>query len=144
MIAAVHALTGAALSRLCRTHGEAFLLGGLSHVIADMLPHRDLDIPEEAALLAGALALITGARGPASREFAGAVGAALPDVENLIARLRGLPDDRLLFPTHASYHGPKTRDFRLQIALALTGLLLLAIPATSRCDHQPQRGNSSR
>jgi hypothetical protein len=44
MIAAVHALMGATLARFCNTKTQAALLGGTSHAMADMLPHRDLDL----------------------------------------------------------------------------------------------------
>ena len=128
MIVAVHALVGAALGRLSRTRTQAALLGSASHVAADMLPHRDLEIPQEAALLAGALTLIAATRGVGSREFAGALGAALPDVENLVGRLRGLPDEMLLLPSHNRYHGRKTDDFNGQLALALIGIAFLVIP----------------
>jgi len=129
MIAAVHALVGAALGRLCRTRTQAVALAGVSHVAADMLPHRDLEIPQEAGLLAAALALIAAARGAGSREFAGAVGAVAPDIENLIGRMRGLPDEKLLLPSHNRYHGRRTEGFEGQLALALIGLAVLLLPA---------------
>jgi hypothetical protein len=129
MIAAIHALVGAGLGRLCRTPAQAALLGGLSHIAADMLPHRDLDVPREAALLGAALTAVAAARGADSREFAGALGAVAPDLENLIARLRGLPDDTLLLPSHNRYHGRQTHGFIGQLALALLGLALLLLPA---------------
>ncbi len=125
MIVAVHALIGATLARLCRTHTQAAILGGASHPLADMLPHRDLEVPEEAVLLAGTLTLIAATRGVGSREFAGALGAVVPDIENLVGRMFGIPDERLLLPTHRNYHGPKTRDFNGQLALALIGLASL-------------------
>jgi len=129
MIAAIHALVGAGLGRLCRTRTQAALLGGVSHVAADMLPHRDLDIPKEAALLGAALTAIATARGVDSREFVGALGAVAPDIENLIGRLRGLPDEALLLPSHSRYHGRETKGFASQLALALIGLAVLLLPA---------------
>jgi hypothetical protein len=128
MIAAIHALVGAGLGRLCRTRTQAALLGGVSHVAADMLPHRDLDIPQEAALLGAALTVIAAARGADSPEFAGALGAVAPDIENLIGRLRGLPDESLLLPSHSRYHGRETDGFSGQLALALVGLAILLLP----------------
>jgi hypothetical protein len=129
MIAAVHALVGAALGRLCHTRTQAVALASASHIGADMLPHRDLEIPQEAGLLAAALALIAAARGAGSREFAGAVGAVAPDIENLIGRMRGLPDEKLLLPSHNRYHGRRTEGFEGQLALALIGLAVLLLPA---------------
>ena len=128
MIAAVHALVGATLGRLCHTRTQAVALAGVSHIAADMLPHRDLEIPQEAGLLAAALAVIAAARGADSREFAGAVGAVAPDIENLIGRMRGLPDEKLLLPSHNRYHGRKTQGFEGQLALALVGVAVLLLP----------------
>ena len=129
MIAAIHALVGAGLGRLCHTRTQAALLGGASHIAADMLPHRDLDIPREAALLGAALTVIAAARGADSREFAGALGAVAPDIENLIGRLRGLPDEALLLPCHNRHHGRETKGFASQLAFALIGLTVLLLPA---------------
>jgi hypothetical protein len=143
MIVAVHALLGSTLARLCRTRLQAAVAGAVSHALADMLPHRDLDIPEEALLLAGALSLVVAARGVESREFAGALGASLPDLENLIARLGAIPDERLLFPTHRSHHGPKTSGFEGQVAMAAVGIVSLLVPDRNSEDGS-RRGNSLR
>ena len=131
MIAAVHALTGAAIGGLCRSRGQALLMGAISHLAADALPHRDLSIPREAILLAGALGIIGLTRGAESREFAGAIGATLPDLENVIARALGVPASRLLLPTHSSYHGQETKGFRAQVALSLVCLGTLVFPRIS-------------
>ncbi|MBN1459665.1 MAG: hypothetical protein JXA57_09005 [Armatimonadetes bacterium] len=143
MIAAVHALVGATLARFCDTRTQAALIGGASHALLDMLPHRDFDIPEEGFLLAGALTTICAAKGSDSREFAGAVGAVLPDLENLIGRVCGVPDEKLLLPTHRHLHGPKTRSFVPQLALASLGLVALFVPNACRADASG-RGTSSR
>jgi hypothetical protein len=143
MIVAIHALTGAALGRLCRTRVQALAAGAASHMVADMLPHRDLTIPQEAALLGGALSIVLAARGAKSNEFAGAIGAALPDLENLACRLSASGEGRSLFPTHGRYHGRKTRGFGGQIALAAVCLASLALPARE-CQDGPRRGKSAR
>jgi len=143
VIVAIHALTGAALARLSSSRTQALLLGGLSHLATDLLPHRDLEIPEEALLLAAALGVVAFSRGPGSREFAGAIGAALPDLENLVGRCLGIPDQQLLLPTHSRYHGRKARGFHGQLTLALLCLASLALPAAS-CADKRRRGNSSR
>ena len=132
MIVAVHAFTGAALSRLCRTPWQAFALGFASHLVADAMPHRDLDVPTEGALAAAALGCIGLAHGLDSREFAGALGAVAPDVENVVARALGIPDEKLLLPTHNRYHGAKVDNVAGQIALALCCVAVLALP-TREC-----------
>jgi len=128
MIVAVHAFTGAALSRLCRTSGQAFALGFASHLVADAMPHRDLDVPTEGALALAALAAIGLAHGVSSREFAGALGAVAPDLESAVARTFGISDEKLLLPTHSRYHGKKVDNVGGQIALALGCLAILALP----------------
>ncbi|UCC69317.1 MAG: hypothetical protein JSV79_05230 [Armatimonadota bacterium] len=142
MIAAVHALTGAALGGLCQSRGQAAALGAISHLAADALPHRDLKVSEEAVLLGAALGMIGVTQGWGSREFAGAVGAVLPDVENVVARALDIPQSRLLLPTHRGYHGRRTSGFRGQLALALASLAVLLGPR-SRCANKRERGNSS-
>lgn len=129
MIVAVHALIGAALGRFARSHTQAVLLGSASHPVSDMLPHRDLEVPQEAALLAAVLTVITATKGVDSREFTGAVGAALPDLENLIGRFFGIPEEKLLLPSHNRYHGRKTDGFAGQLVLAVAGLALLLLPS---------------
>lgn len=128
MIVAVHALVGATLARLCKTHTQAAVLGAASHPVADMLPHRDLEVPQEAVLLATTLTLIAASRGIGSREFVGAIGAVFPDLENILGRLLHIPEERLLLPTHSRYHGPKTKNFNGQLSLALIGLAALFLP----------------
>jgi len=132
VIVAVHAFTGAALSRLCRAPWQAFALGFASHLVADAMPHRDLDVPTEGALAAAALGCIGLAHGLDSREFAGALGAVAPDVENVVARALGIPDEKLLLPTHNRYHGAKVDNVAGQIALALCCVAVLALP-TREC-----------
>ena len=111
--------------------------------MADMTPHRDLEIPQEAVLLGCALCLIAGARGADSREFAGALGAVFPDVENLIGRMCGIPEERMLLPTHSRYHGRETRDFHGQLAIAAVGIASLLLPG-DRCEDAREGGTSSR
>ena len=63
-----------------------------------------------------------------SREFAGAVGAALPDVENLVARVLDVPDSQMVLPTHRGRHGRETKGFGGQILLSLVCLASLFVP----------------
>lgn len=142
MMGGVHALVGAALGGLCRTRGQAVIGGAVSHLVADALPHRDLEVPEEAVLLGVAFGLVGVVRGWSSREFAGAVGAVLPDVENLAARALGIPERRLLLPTHKKYHGRRTRGFRKQFGLGL-GCLAMLLALRFHCAEERESGNSS-
>ena len=128
MMVGVHALIGATLGRFCRTPGQAFLVGVASHMAADLLPHRDLEVPAEAALAAAAFGMVGATQGFTSKELVGAVGATLPDLENAWAWLHDLPDEALLCPTHSTYHGAKRESVAPQVVLALACLGLLALP----------------
>jgi hypothetical protein len=140
MMVSVHALLGAALSRLCRGPRQAFLLGLASHLVADLTPHRDLDIVREGILLAGALGAIGLVHGARSREFAGALGGLLPDTESAVAVLLDLPDETLVLPNHSLCHGPLRGDMRGQTLLAAACLAVLALPS---CEPAPGCGTPS-
>ena len=131
MIVAVHALVGAALGRFCRHRRQALAVGFVSHLPCDLAPHRDLEVPQEAVLLGATMALIAAARGLGSKEFSGAFGAAVPDIENLIGRVLGIPDEKLLIPTHSRYHGRRIDGLGSQAALAVACLAIAFWP-TSR------------
>ena len=128
MICATHALIGAALGRLLKRPAAAFAAGVGSHVVADLMPHRDFTAAVEVPLVAAALTAIALTQGVGSAEFWGAIGAALPDLENLVGRALGIPEDRLLLPTHSKYHGPETKGWRGQLALAFVCLAFLSLP----------------
>ncbi len=127
---------------MCESRSQALAAGAVSHLVADALPHRDLEVPAEALLLGAALGAIGVRRGWESREFAGAAGAALPDVENLLGRALGIPQSRLLLPTHRRYHGRKTRGYWGQLALGL-GCLAALLPRRCHCATEGERGNCS-
>jgi len=127
VICATHAVIGAALGRLIGRPAPAFALGVLSHAVADLLPHRDYDLPREAALLVAALGLLAGRYGVGSPAWYGALGAAAPDLENAVGILTRRADDRGLFPTHRGLHGPRRQETWSQLVLAM-GLLALARP----------------
>jgi hypothetical protein len=93
-----------------------------------MTPHRDLEIPQEALLLSATLALLAAVRGPESKEIAGAIGGAAPDIENLVGRCFGIPDEKLILPTHSTFHGRKTEGLGPQVAIALACLAVVCWP----------------
>lgn len=129
MTCATHAIIGATLGRLAGHRGAAFVAGVASHVVADLLPHRDYDVPREAALLAAALAVVAARHGVGSPAWYGALGAVAPDLENALSIVTGL-EPRLRFPTHDGWHGAVRRETWSQSALALA--LLAVTPGTPR------------
>lgn len=130
MIAAVHAVVGAAIGRLTGNRTAAFGIGVVSHLLCDLLPHRDLDPKVEAPLLAvtlGAIAAVTGVDSP---EVAGAVGAISPDFENAATVYGLVPREKMVFPSHQGdhSHGPKIDTVLPQVALAAACLAVVFWP----------------
>lgn len=131
MICAVHALVGAAVGKGCGRKRSAFAVGVVTHLVGDLLPHKDFDPKVEAPLLAATLAFLAWRCGVRSPEFAGALGAVAPDVENALGIARIIPREFMRFPTHLEngrYHGPKTQSALPQglLAAACLAFVLLA------------------
>jgi hypothetical protein len=102
-----HALAGGLIGALIGRPLPAFLAGMVTHGALDVLPHRDEDDPPLLHLVVDAcgvlavlaLAVLTGNIGMG----AGAIGAVLPDVENVpdvLFRRKG----RKVFPSHWFEH----------------------------------------
>ncbi len=132
MICAVHAVVGAALGTLCGSRGGAFAAGVATHLLGDLLPHKDFDPKIEAPLLAATLGLLAWRCGLASPALAGAVGAVLPDVENAAWMTGLVPQSAVRFPTHAcsgKHHGPDASSAWPQGALAAACLVVVLLRA---------------
>lgn len=102
MTVITHLAVGAAVGTLTDGRGIAFLLGLASHIPLDILPHYEfeklwVEIAAVAVVLGTMLALGMGGTGI----FWGAAGAIVPDLENLLWRLRIMPGERKVFPGHA-------------------------------------------
>lgn len=131
MICAVHALVGASVGKLSGSRGAALASGIATHLLGDLLPHKDFDPKVEAPLLAATLGLLAWRFGPASPTLVGAVGGVLPDVENAAGIVGLIPKAAMRFPTHVSggrHHGPLTTSAWPQGALALACVALLLSP----------------
>lgn len=130
MIVAVHAAIGAALGRLVKRKDGAFAVGVASHLLADLLPHKDFEPKVEAPLAAAILGLIALRCGVNSPEFLGAAGAVSPDVENAAQVFGLLAPEKMLFPTHQGehHHGPKVKSALPQGILAVICLVFVLLP----------------
>ena len=120
MICAVHALLGGAIGACARRRSTAFLAGVGSHLLADLLPHCDYPVKVEVPMALGAVAAVGLIAGTRSTAFAGAVGGAAPDLENL-------GNQPKYFPTHRdARHGTRTKKVWPQVLLAAgcCGLIL--------------------
>lgn len=106
----------------------SWLAGVCSHLLADLVPHRDYDLPVELPLLGATLGFVAWRFGIDSPQMAGAIGAITPDFENGFGRLGLLPGGTV-FPTHTQRkwfigHGRKVKSPLPQIVLALVCLYL--------------------
>ena len=135
MICAVHAAVGAAVGKAVGKVGGAFVSGVATHLIGDLLPHKDFDAKVEAPLLAVTLGVIALRCGIKSPEFVGAVGAVAPDIENAAGILNIIPKSAMRFPTHINdgkNHGPKVKSAWPQGVLALLCLVFVFWPRTDK------------
>ncbi len=130
MTGAVHASIGAGVGSFCKNKSTAFVSGVISHLVADMLPHKDLSPAIEVPLLLGALAGIAAWKGLDSPEFWGAVGGVIPDSEHALL-LAGLIDEtQEIFPTHidnGKWHGPENGERISQILIAAAALAAVVL-----------------
>ena len=141
MICAVHATIGAAVGKLIGKRGGAFAAGVATHLICDLLPHKDFDAKVEAPLLAATMGAIALRCGVGSPEFAGACGAVAPDVENAASLVGIIGRDKMRFPSHLGddRHGPKVKSALPQGILAAVCLLFVLLPLTRRHSTNAER-----
>jgi hypothetical protein len=130
MIAAVHAVVGASIGKFAGDSKSAVMGGVASHLLMDLLPHRDFDAKTEALLLAPTMGMIAWKFGLTSPEFVGAFGAISPDLENAASRVGIIPQEAMRFPTHLGEdkHGPKTESALPQGILAAVCVAFLLWP----------------
>lgn len=102
MTVITHLAVGAAAGSFTDNAAGAALLGLVSHVPLDILPHYEFEKMwvEVAAVAAVFVAMLAAGMGRTGI-FWGAVGAVVPDIENLLWRTGILPDERKVFPGHS-------------------------------------------
>ena len=121
----IHALAGAALGALLQDRRKALLAGVAAHLPTDLLPHYHLSDTGEVLTAIASLVFVGLRYGGDSPEFAGAIGALLPDLEVVANRLHLLPENSQVFPTHRGLHGHRQSHPTTEILLALGSLLIL-------------------
>lgn len=133
MMVSVHAAVGAALGAVVRKPWQSFLSGIASHLLCDLVPHRDYDIEVEAPLAAAMFVYLIKRYGLNSPQVIGAFGAIAPDGENAAGVLGIIPIEKTVFPTHNEEkpwfvgHGAKAPSPIPQIILAVICLALADI-----------------
>jgi hypothetical protein len=96
-----HAAVGALAGAFSPTTYLAPLAGLASHVVLDVIPHRDIDMMRyELLFAAAAIAVIAVGGGLEPKVFLGIVFALIPDIENLLWKLGAIRDDQKIFPGH--------------------------------------------
>jgi hypothetical protein len=124
MTCATHVILAGAVGALSRSRSRAFLAGVGTHLIADLIPHRDFSPPVEAALAMAALGAVGRLTGFDSPAFAGALGGIAPDLEHGLA-VAGIGRGSR-FPSHQGTHGRPVREVCSQAAVALIALAVIA------------------
>ncbi|MBI3910035.1 MAG: hypothetical protein HY320_03775 [Armatimonadetes bacterium] len=116
------------MGRLIGRPAAAFGAGVVTHLVGDLLPHRDFDLALETLLLGGTLLALAASEGVHSPAFLGALGGVAPDVEHGLALLGLMDDDQKWFPTHTGRlpHGCRIRSLANQVAIGAIALLVLA------------------
>ncbi len=102
-------------------------LGLGSHVVLDIIPHRDIDnMKIEIALGSVALLvlLVGGVRNLSI--IIGGLAAVLPDLENLLWKLGKISEDKKWFPGHAGIltHGKRAGKVNLAMQFVLSAAVL--------------------
>lgn len=118
MIAAVHALVGATIGKIAGEPKGAIMAGFGSHLICDMLPHKDFPIEIEVPLLAATMGMLIWQCGITSPEVIGACAAVAPDIENGAQMVGLIPPEAMRYPSHLGRHGRKTESVLPQAILA--------------------------
>lgn len=132
---AIHLATGFAAGSHARSVPGGFLAGFASHAVFDAIPHHDYQTVESfgvdlsaGALLLGLMSWRRRRNGPIGPALAGAVGAAVPDVENVLWFLGLIPKEARVYPSHGGPIHQRDASFRrtaVYYALAVAGAWLL-------------------
>nr|CAI78456.1 hypothetical protein [uncultured Latescibacterota bacterium] len=102
MTVITHLAVGAAVGSFTDNAAGAAALGLVSHVPLDILPHYEFErMWVEVAAVAAVFVAMFAAGMAGTGVFWGAVGAVVPDLENLFWRIGLLPGERKIFPGHS-------------------------------------------
>jgi hypothetical protein len=122
---ATHALAGMTIGSFLRKPLLALTAGVASHALLDCLPHQDRWYPEWRILYGGLTVaiLIWALNGPnRAAKFSGAVGALLPDIENIPGRTQS--KSRPLFPSHWFRHEDRSGRHGIAAELVVVAMAL--------------------
>ena len=138
MTVITHLAVGAAAGSFTDSQAGAALLGLVSHVPLDVLPHYEFEkMWVEVAVVSAAFVAMLAAGMGRTGIFWGAVGAVVPDIENLLWKLGVLPGEAKVFPGHSSRFsmglshgrslGPRHALTQIAIVCASVGIVFLSM-----------------
>jgi hypothetical protein len=126
-----HIAAGAIVGALSPTPYAASFFGLASHVVLDIIPHRDIDrMRYELILAAVAIAAIVIGGALTLNVSLGIAFALVPDVENLLWKLGAIRDDQKVFPGHRRFlpHGAvagrSSIGFQMAVSAAAIAFLI--------------------
>jgi hypothetical protein len=134
-----HLAVGAAVGTLTDNPAGAAVLGLVSHVPLDLMPHYEFEkMWVEVAVVLGFFGVMLATGMGRSGIFWGALGATVPDVENLLWRLGIIPDEGKVFPGHSLRlagffpHGRTLgpRHALTQVAIVAASAVVVAVALT--------------
>ena len=129
MIVSLHAATGAAAGALSGSRILALVLGPITHLAGDRMPHEDIP-SHRFELVSGlaALTLLAVRRGPLDPATLGGLAGAAPDAEHPVRLPQ--PGGRKLFPSHRVPGWHRAGGVPAWAQLVVAGVLLgwLAAP----------------
>ena len=131
MTVLVHMAVGAAAGSFVGGRGTAFAAGLLSHIPLDVIPHYEFDkMWIEASIVTAVFVAMLALGLGGTTVFWGALGAAVPDIENLLWRRGIIPGRWKVFPGHSerlSKYVPHGRALPLRHAWWQAAIALAAV-----------------
>ena len=129
MCSVAHVAVGALIGSFLGNSILSFGAGFVSHIPLDAIPHFDFkDFKVDAAVTLGLLGAVIVAA-PFTPVFFGALGAVLPDFENLLWKLRIIDEKNKVFPTHSGLirHGRATPSGGLRAEILVSVFCAVAV-----------------
>ncbi len=136
MIESLHVASGAAVGAIAPSRKWALVLGAVTHLAGDRMPHEDL-LDRQFELRSGIAALVALAlrRGLLDKVTVGAAAGAAPDLEHLLRLPR--PGGRKLFPSHRLRGWHRSGGVSASAQLLAAGILLGILLAPRRLTFEP-------
>lgn len=121
---ATHTLVGMTIGKFSKEPLVALAAGAASHAVLDCLPHQDSWHPLwrliDGTCTVVALTWALGSPDP-ERKIAGAIGALVPDVENIYGH-KGVTEPKKIFPSHWFRHETRSAGYGAAVELLVVAI----------------------